>query len=115
MIRVLVPYADWPATLDLPDGVLADVWEGSGDPPATLPEVELFVPPYLAGTGSLRVIPAMTALRVVQTLTAGVDDIRPHVPEGVTLCNAHGVHDASTAELAVALALAALRGIPGYV
>jgi phosphoglycerate dehydrogenase-like enzyme len=115
VIRVLVPYADWPATLDLPDGVLADVWEGSGDPPATLPEVELFVPPYLAGTGSLRVIPAMTALRVVQTLTAGVDDIRPHVPEGVTLCNAHGVHDASTAELAVGLTLAALRGIPDFV
>ena len=57
----------------------------------------------------------MTALRVVQTLTAGVDDIRPHIPEGVTLCNAHGVHDASTAELAVGLTLAALRGIPDYV
>jgi phosphoglycerate dehydrogenase-like enzyme len=115
MIRILVPYADWPTALDLPDGVRADVWDGSGDPPDTLAGVELFVPPYLAGTGPLGVIPAMTALRVVQTLTAGVDDIRPHIPEGVTLCNAHGVHDASTAELAVALALAALRGIPDYV
>jgi phosphoglycerate dehydrogenase-like enzyme len=115
MIRILVPYADWPTALDLPDGVRADVWDGSDDPPDTLAGVELFVPPYLAGTGPLRVIPAMTALRVVQTLTAGVDDIRPHIPEGVTLCNAHGVHDASTAELAVALALAALRGIPDYV
>jgi phosphoglycerate dehydrogenase-like enzyme len=33
----------------------------------------------------------------------------------VTLCNAGGVHDASTAELAVTLTLAALRGVPGFV
>ena len=114
MTQVLVPYADWPATLDLPAGVHADVWDGSGDPPDTLAEVELFVPPYLADNG-LRLIPQMPALRVVQTLTAGVDDIRPHIPEGVTLCNAHGVHDASTAELAVGLTIAALRGLPDYV
>ena len=57
----------------------------------------------------------MRSLRVLQTLTAGVDNIRPHVPAGVTLCNARGVHDASTAELAVTLTLAALRGIPDFV
>jgi phosphoglycerate dehydrogenase-like enzyme len=115
VIRVLVPYADWPAALDLPAGVRADVWDGSGDPPAPRGVVELFVPPYLGGTTPLRLIPEMTALRVVQTLTAGVDDIRPHIPQGVTLCNARGVHDASTAELAVGLALTALRGIPDFV
>jgi phosphoglycerate dehydrogenase-like enzyme len=57
----------------------------------------------------------MPSLRVAQTLTAGVDDVRPLVPAGVTLCNARGVHDASTAELAVALVLASLRGIPDFV
>ncbi len=31
------------------------------------------------------------------------------------LCNARGVHEASTAELALALTLASLRGIPGFV
>lgn len=31
------------------------------------------------------------------------------------LCNARGVHEASTAELTVALILASLRGIPGFV
>lgn len=31
------------------------------------------------------------------------------------LCNAKGVHEASTAELTVALVLASLRGIPGFV
>ncbi len=71
--------------------------------------------PYLAGTAPARLMAGMPSLRVAQTLTAGVDDVRPLVPEGVTLCNAKGVHDASTAELAVALALAALRGIPDHV
>ena len=34
---------------------------------------------------------------------------------GVRLCNARGVHEASTAELALALILASLRGIPRFV
>jgi phosphoglycerate dehydrogenase-like enzyme len=39
----------------------------------------------------------------------------PYLPPGVTLCNARGVHDASTAELALALMLASIRRIPEYV
>jgi phosphoglycerate dehydrogenase-like enzyme len=54
-------------------------------------------------------------LKVLQTQTAGVDNVETHVPASVTLCNARGVHDASTAELAVALILASLRGLPEYV
>ena len=57
----------------------------------------------------------MTSLQVVQTLTAGVDNIRDQVPEGVTLCNGRGIHDTSTAELALTLILASLRGVPGFV
>ncbi|WP_442817808.1 hypothetical protein [Streptomyces sp. NBC_01591] len=37
-----------------------------------------------------------------------------YVPSGVVLYNARGVHDASTAEPAVSLALASLRGIPDF-
>jgi phosphoglycerate dehydrogenase-like enzyme len=37
------------------------------------------------------------------------------VPDGVTLCSGRGIHDASTAELAVTLTLAALRGVPEFV
>src|SRR4051794_17669972 len=51
----------------------------------------------------------------VQTLTAGVDHVRDEVPEGVVLCNGRGIHNASTAELALTLTLASLRGIPGFV
>ena len=36
-------------------------------------------------------------------------------PTGVTLCNGRGIHDTSTAELALTLILASLRGVPGFV
>jgi phosphoglycerate dehydrogenase-like enzyme len=52
---------------------------------------------------------------VVQTLTAGVDNLRGVVPQGVVLCNGRGIHEASTAELALTLTLASLRGIPEFV
>ena len=32
-------------------------------------------------------------VKVLQTLTAGFDNVQPFVPAGVTLCNAAGVHD----------------------
>jgi phosphoglycerate dehydrogenase-like enzyme len=51
-------------------------------------------------------------VQVLQTLTAGFDNFLPLVPHGVTLCNAAGVHDASTSEMAVVLTLSALRDIP---
>ena len=54
----------------------------------------------------------MPRLAVVQTLTAGVDRLLGDLPAGVTLCNARGVHDASTAEWVVAAMLAALREFP---
>ena len=56
----------------------------------------------------------MPNLRVVQTLTAGVDNVLAALPEGVTLCNAAGVHDASTAELAVGLTIASLRHLDDF-
>jgi phosphoglycerate dehydrogenase-like enzyme len=113
--RVWLPYADWAADPGLPSGLEVDVWDGSGEPPASRDEVAFFVLPYLAGSSPARLLGELPALQVVQTLTAGIDDVRPLVPEGVTLCNARGVHDASTAELAVALTLASLRGIPEHV
>ena len=52
---------------------------------------------------TVEVMSQMRLAPVVQTLTAGVDDVLATLPDGVTLCNAAGVHDASTAELAVGL------------
>lgn len=113
-MKVWWPY-DWREHVELPAGVDVDVYDGAGAPPRGIEQVELYVLPYMAGPGPARLMADMPSLRVAQTLTAGVDDVRPLVPEGVTLCNARGVHDASTAELAVALVLASLRGIPDFV
>jgi phosphoglycerate dehydrogenase-like enzyme len=85
------------------------------DVPDSVTEVEFYVPSYNLGPGQGHVLARMPRLRVVQTLTAGVDHIRGEVPEGVLLCNGRGIHNASTAELALTLTLASLRGIPGFV
>ena len=85
------------------------------DVPASIAEVEVYVPPYRFSELDSALIPRMSSLRLVQTMTAGVEHVRPHVPDGVLLCNGRGIHDTSTAELAMTLMLASLRGVPGFV
>jgi len=76
-----------------------------------LESAQFFVPTYLGPVENLMLMSRMPNLAVCQLLTAGYEGALPHLPPGVTLCNAAGVHDASTAELAVGLMLASLRGI----
>jgi phosphoglycerate dehydrogenase-like enzyme len=118
MTRVWLPYADLEEASrrlgGIPDGIEADCWTADSEAtPASTDDVELVVLPYLR-PGSEQVLARLPRLRVAQTLTAGVDDVAPHVPAHVTLCNASGVHDASTAELAVALALASGRHLDEF-
>jgi phosphoglycerate dehydrogenase-like enzyme len=54
-------------------------------------------------------------LRVVQTLSAGVDWIVDLIPAGITLCDASGVHDIAVAEWVVMAILAANRRLPQLV
>lgn len=103
----------------LPDSFRYRHWDGEEAFPADPAACVFYVTPYMKSPAvTLRPLPAMPRLRVVQTLTAGVDHVLGglgDLPPGVRLCNAKGVHDASTAELALTLALASLRGIPGMV
>jgi phosphoglycerate dehydrogenase-like enzyme len=80
-----------------------------------LSKITFFVPSYMGGKDALAWAAKMPNLKVLQMPNAGYDDALEYVRPGMTLCNASGVHDASTAELAVALALASRRGIPGFV
>jgi len=84
---------------------------GSDLPEEILGEVEFYVPTYLGPRTHFEAMARMPNLQVCQLLTAGFDAALPFVPEGVTLCRAVGVHDASTAEIAVGLILASLRRI----
>ncbi|MEU1184982.1 2-hydroxyacid dehydrogenase [Streptomyces sp. NPDC005820] len=107
----------------LPEGFDYLFWDGGEDGDQPYPgdpaDCVVYVVPYMKAQ-RVRVGPLaeMRRVRVVQTLTAGVDDITARLadlPSGVRLCNARGVHEASTAELALTLTLAALRGIPQFV
>jgi phosphoglycerate dehydrogenase-like enzyme len=75
-----------------------------------LAKITFYVPAYMYGAAALTPIASMSSLQVIQSPNAGVDDVIPLRPKGVVLCNAAGVHDASTAELAVGLAIASRRG-----
>jgi len=105
-----------PAELgEVPTGLRYEVVDPTEHVPDTVGEVELYVPPYQMRPAVADVLTRMTSLRVVQTLSAGVDNIRARIPEGVVLCNGKGIHETSTAELALTLTLASLRAIPRFV
>jgi phosphoglycerate dehydrogenase-like enzyme len=100
---------------DPPDALRYEQVDPTVAVPESVAEVEVYVPPYAVGSALADVIPRMTSLRYVLSLTAGVDNIRPAIPAGVTLCSGRGIHDASTAELVLTLVLASLRGVPQFV
>jgi phosphoglycerate dehydrogenase-like enzyme len=98
----------------LPDSVELRTWDMLA--PLDRPDgVNVVVLPYLTGSEGLPLLAQVPDLRLVQTLTAGFEHAVPFLPPGTALANAPGVHDASTAELAVTLALAMLRGLPDFV
>ncbi|MET8117554.1 2-hydroxyacid dehydrogenase [Streptomyces prasinus] len=103
----------------LPKGPRYHFWDGGREYPADPADCAFYVVPYMKpGDVGVRPLPLMSSVEVVQTLSAGVDHVQPglrHLGPGVRLCNARGVHEASTAELALALVLASLRGLPDFV
>jgi phosphoglycerate dehydrogenase-like enzyme len=119
MTLAWLPYAD-PAEAErrlggIPAGIEVECYRADGDAmPDSIAEVEFYVLPYMKGAEVLERSGEMSSLKVIQTLTAGVENFLPYVPDGVVLCNAAGVHDASTAELAVALMLASGRHLDEF-
>ena len=94
----------------LPDEVEVHVIPRSGPLPVEFHQAEFLVPPY----GSRRVLealPGMSDLRVVQANSAGVEWLLPHVPAGVTVCNARGTRDVVVAEWVLAAILAMTKDL----
>jgi phosphoglycerate dehydrogenase-like enzyme len=94
------------------DGVEYRWWDhGATEPDAgILDRITIFVPPYMPVPEDLQIAHRMPRLKAVLALMAGIDGMVAHLPD-VPVRRAVGVHDASTAELAVGLAIASLRGI----
>jgi phosphoglycerate dehydrogenase-like enzyme len=101
--------AGYEAVGELPEGVQLNVVPHDGELPHAMLEAEFLVP--LSGDRRLReLLPRMQALRVIQTLSAGVDWL-PSTPAGVTLCDASGTRDTAVAEWVLAAILAATKAL----
>lgn len=87
-------------------------WDLTG--PAPVDVIDIVVPPYMGGTAQLGAL-ATVSCRLVQSLSIGYDGVAAVLPAGNVYANAASVHEASTAELALALVLSAQRAIPDFV
>ena len=114
MALVTMPDASWVADTGEIPGLEMVTWD-IHEPHPRAEEVAVVVPPYLDPHQRLDLLGTLPRLELVQLLTAGYDNVTPHLPRGVTLCSGGGIHDASTAELALTLILASIRGVPDFV
>jgi len=80
-----------------------------------LSKITFYVPTYMGGRPALELTKKMPNLKILQMPNAGFDDALEFVRDGMTLCNGRSIHDDSTAELAVGLTIASLRGFPDFV
>lgn len=98
------------ATLEEPVEILQ--WGLDGAPPRE--SIDVVVPAYMASRSQFEFLRGVRT-RLVQFQSIGYDGIADVLPPGTVFANAASVHESSTAELAVALILAAQRGLADYV
>jgi phosphoglycerate dehydrogenase-like enzyme len=96
----------------LPEGVEIVVWPMDG--PAPRDRFDMVVPPYMS---MARVLERLNGVYVgfVQGQSIGYEGVEDLLPDGLAFANASSVHETSTAELALALTLAAQRHLPDFV
>lgn len=109
-----VVWTQW-SDLKVPEGMIRLSPENSPLGSSDLSSVTFFVPTYMGGRGALEYSRQMPNLKILQMPNAGYDDALAYLRPEITLCNGRGIHDASTAELAVGLTIASLRGFPEFV
>lgn len=111
-LLVTVPTAQIADDLGPIDDVEVIVWPMDAASPRDA--VDLVVLPYLTQGPALRWL-ASARPRLVQSQSIGYDGVAGLLPPGVVYANAASVHETSTAELALALTLAAQRELPRIV
>lgn len=83
------------------------------DGPSGLAQIDLAVLPYMSAPSLLDVLRGEN-VAAVQSQSLGYDNADQHLPESVSYSNAAGVHEGATAELTLALILAAQRDLQLY-
>jgi phosphoglycerate dehydrogenase-like enzyme len=96
----------------VPAGAEVLVWDMSTPPPRE--RFDIVVPPYMSLSAVMEHLSQVDA-RLVQSQSIGYEGIAEQLPPGNVFANAASVHEASTAELAVALTLASQRHLPTFV
>lgn len=96
----------------VPDSVQLALWDWQQ--PSGQEHIDLAVMPYMAPASILAAV-AGENITTVQAQSLGHDNFTSFLPDGVHVSNAVGVHEDSTAELALALVLAAQRDLPVHV
>ena len=111
MIVAAVQSQDLADAVGAVEGVEMVVWPEGETSPARADEIEFLVPDYTRARRVARMLDRLPRVRAVQLQTAGYDAVLDLVPPGLDLLSARGVHDDATAELALGLTIASLRGI----
>ncbi|MBS1814797.1 MAG: 2-hydroxyacid dehydrogenase [Acidobacteria bacterium] len=83
------------------------------DAPADSIDIDLWVSPF-SSKAAPGIFPHLRGVKIIQTLTAGVDSIVKWLPKEITLCDGRGVHDAAASEWVLAAILASLKQLPLY-
>ncbi|WP_309068277.1 NAD(P)-dependent oxidoreductase [Microbacterium sp.] len=88
-------------------------WDGANEP-APRERIDIVVPPYMGNGAALQALTSVEH-RLVQGQSIGYDGVEDTLPAGTVFANAASVHETATAELALALTLAAQRELPRMV
>lgn len=95
-----------------PEGAEVVVWSMTDTAPR--PDIDLVVAPYMTMNRVFSALEGVTT-RLLQGQSIGYEGVEDLLPDGYAFANASSVHETSTAELALALTLAAQRHIPDFV
>ncbi|MCA4133280.1 2-hydroxyacid dehydrogenase [Arthrobacter sp. M4] len=96
----------------IPENLEAVVWDMVSEPGDVAPDgIDAVVLPYLNAGAYMGALAKVKDLKFVQTQSTGYDGVAEAAGPHAAVANAAGVHAAATAELAVGLILAKLRGI----
>lgn len=96
----------------LPEGVDLHIWSMEG--PAPVPGFDLVVAPYMTMSAVLDQLRDVE-VGLLQSQSIGYEGVEDLLPAGIPFANASSVHETATAELAVALTLAAQRHLAEFV